>query len=109
MTNALWLREGSSVLQLIPYGWRNKSGFVLGEDIFRRLAEHKRCAYFMWENRHANMSWLNHVSAFQLTHDQPCSLMFGPAGPASSSSWTGVLTTQQNVPVLTDLNRLTCQ
>lgn len=60
MTNALWLREGSSVLQLIPYGWRNKSGFVLGEDIFRRLAEHKRCAYFMWENRHANMSWLNH-------------------------------------------------
>ncbi|KAK9792050.1 hypothetical protein WJX73_006785 [Symbiochloris irregularis] len=54
MTNILWLPPGSSVIQLMPYGWRDQH--MREHDpspasiLFQQLSANANASYFLWEN-----------------------------------------------------------
>ncbi len=64
MTNAMWLREGSSMLQLLPFGWnlsanrvhvgrqpsRRRSEQVIRGHLYARMAETNNCTHHFWIN-----------------------------------------------------------
>lgn len=67
MTNAMWLQEGTPMLQLLPYGWNltanrihdgrepspYKSQQVIRGHLYDRMAETANCSYHYWINDNA--------------------------------------------------------
>lgn len=64
MTNAMWLRAGASMLQMLPYGWnltannihdgrktsQFKSQQVIRGHLYARMAEMANCSHHYWIN-----------------------------------------------------------
>lgn len=67
MTNAMWLQEGTPMLQLLPFGWNltanrihdgrepspYKSQQVIRGHLYDRMAETANCSYHYWINDNA--------------------------------------------------------
>ena len=68
MTNALWLQEGTPMLQLLPFGWNltanrihdgrepslYKSQQVIRGHLYERMAETANCSHHYWINDNAS-------------------------------------------------------
>ncbi|KAK9806479.1 hypothetical protein WJX73_001550 [Symbiochloris irregularis] len=80
MTNIMFLQPGMSVVQLIPYGWRHRDGSLIGASIFEQIATNSNCSHFVWENKHANMSWLAKGPTLRERPDEALTQAFGHLG-----------------------------
>ena len=71
MFESLCLPQGSTVIQLFPYGWQKPgNGEVLREALYSNMVAATNCSYHRWVNTHREKAFLRkcvHVMMSMLT------------------------------------------